>query len=353
MKKILVVDDSSFARKILSKIISDIGFDVDTASDGEEALKKIFSQNYDLITLDMEMPGISGIELLKQIMGKKPTRVIIISSFTTDNADLTFEALNLGALTYITKPGRLGVDLKKIEERIKTKIVEIINIPEDKILPARRSYHSELNKTYRSRYENNQKFIFIGASTGGPKHIEDLVKVLPFNYPHPVCIVQHMPSEFISKFVRRLDSISSIKVVEAKDGEVLEGGKVILGKGNYHLTFDKNAGNIVCRLKPDLDNSLFVPSIDKMFISALKVIEPEKIIGILLTGIGSDGAEGLLKMKKSGALTISESEETAIVYGMPKKAYEIGGVSKKLSFPQILNFLISIGDEKDVQKIQS
>ncbi len=348
MKKVLVVDDSSFARKILSRIISEMGFQVDTASDGEEAIKKALSENYDLITLDIEMPGKNGIEVLEQIMKKKPTRVIIISSFTTDNADLTFEALNLGAITYITKPGRLGVDLKKIEQIIRVKIKEVIKIPVDKI-PLKRDYISGLHEISEG-FNKNRKYIFVGASTGGPGHIEDLARSLPVNYPHPICIVQHMPANFTSKFAKRLDSISRVKVVEAKDGEVLEEGKIILGKGGYHLGFDKKDEMVICKLYPDSENSLFVPSIDRMFRSALKTIEPEKIVGILLTGIGSDGAEGLLDLKRSGALTIAESEETATVYGMPRKACEIGAVDKKLPFPQIIKFLISIGANKDVQK---
>jgi len=352
MKKILVVDDSPFARKILTKIISEMGFQVDTASDGEEALEKVLSENYDLITLDIEMPGINGIEVLKQIMKKKPTRVIMISSFTTDDADLTFEALNLGAVTYITKPGRLGVDLKKIEQNIRTKIKEIINIPEDK-LPLKSAYISDLSVLGGSSHKKNRKYILIGASTGGPGHLENLVRALPVNYPHPICIVQHMPARFTSKFAERLNSISRLKVVEAKEGEVLEEGKIILGKGGYHLNFEKKGEKIICKLSPDKENFLFVPSIDSMFISALSSIEPESIVGILLTGIGSDGAEGLLKLKKSGALTIAESEETATVYGMPRKAWEIGAVDKQLPFPEIIKFLVSIGVDSHVQEAQS
>ncbi len=350
MKKVLVVDDSSFARKILSRIISEMGFQVDTASDGEEAIKKALSENYDLITLDIEMPGKNGIEVLEQIMKKKPTRVIIISSFTNENADLTFEALNLGAITYITKPSRLGIDLKKIEQKIRIKIKEVIKIPEEK-LPLKRAYiwENKINEGFNKK----TRYIFIGASTGGPRHLEDIARSLPANYPNPICIVQHMPANFTSKFAKRLDSISRVKVVEAKDGEVLEEGKIILGKGGYHLGFDKKDEMVICKLYPDSENSLFVPSIDRMFRSALKTIEPEKIVGILLTGIGSDGAEGLLDLKRSGALTIAESEETATVYGMPRKAIEIGAAYKKLPFPEIIRLLINMGAYRHVQKAQS
>ncbi|SNZ03220.1 two-component system, chemotaxis family, response regulator CheB [Persephonella hydrogeniphila] len=348
MKKVLIVDDSSFVRKILSKIISQLGYTVDTAKDGEEAVKKILHNDYDLVTLDIEMPVKNGIEVLKEIMDVKPTRVVIISSYTTENADITFKALDMGAITYITKPGKLGVDLKKIEEDIKETVKEVSELPLSRL-----QTRTEIKEPSAKNYPSEKKYILIGASTGGPKHIEDILKALPENYPNPICIVQHMPKDFIPTFVKRLNSVSKLKVTEAKDGEPVDTGKVIIGKGGYHLNFEKKNGKVVCRLKSDNNNSLFVPSVDEMFKSALKAIEPEKIVGVLLTGIGSDGAEGLLELRKAGAITIAESEETAIVYGMPREAYNKGAVKKLLPFPQIIKEIIKIGADRDVQKAQS
>ncbi|WP_457624930.1 chemotaxis-specific protein-glutamate methyltransferase CheB [Persephonella sp.] len=347
MKKVLIVDDSSVVRKILSQIISQLGYSVDTAKDGEEAVEKILNNDYDLVTLDIHMPVKNGLEVLKEIKNKKPIRVIVISSYTTENADITFEALDLGAVTYITKPGMLGVDLKRIEKEIKETVKEVSQIPLSKI-----HSRTEIKNNSQKEYSSETRYILIGASTGGPKHIEDLLKALPENYPNPICIVQHMPKDFIPTFVKRLNSVSRLTVVEAENGETVESGKVIVGKGGYHLNFEKRNGKIVCRLKPDNKNSLFIPSVDEMFKSALKAINPEEIVGVLLTGIGSDGAEGLLELKKAGATTIAESEETAIVYGMPREAYNKGAVKKLLPFSQIIKEIIKIGAKNDVQKTQ-
>ena len=354
-KKILVVDDSALVRRILSNIIQELGYEVDTAKDGEEALQKIQQENYDLITLDIEMPGKNGIEVLREIMEKKPTRVVIISSYATDNADITLEALDLGALTYITKPGKLGVDLKKIEEEIKVKIEEALKVPKYKIIANRRNktpkiIHKEISTTDFIP-KKDHKYVLVGASTGGPRLIEEIARTLPENYPYPICVVQHMPVNFTKKFADRLNSISKLTVVEASNGEEVVPGKMIIAKGGYHLHFRRRQDDvIVCKLVSNARGRIFVPSVDEMFFSALEVMNPKDIIAILLTGIGDDGADGMVALRKAGAYTIAESEETATVYGMPKEAYVRGGASKVLPFPEILEELIKLGMETDVQK---
>jgi len=339
-KKVLIVDDSHFVRKILSRIISELGYEIDTAKDGKEAVKKIMENEYDLITLDIEMPFMDGIQALKEIMGKKPTKVIMISSYTTDNAELTLEALNLGAISYITKPGRLGVDLQRIEDEIKRKVKEIIQLPPEKI-PLKNSITLQ-GKNYRYNTEES-RYILIGASTGGPQHIEQILSALPENYPHSIAVVQHMPAGFTKKFAERLNKVSDINVVEASNGEQLSSTKAVIGRGGYHLKFEKEKGNIHCKLERDENHSLFVPSVDEMFISACNVLPPEKTVAILLTGIGSDGAKGMLELKKKGALTIAESEETAVVYGMPREAKSIKAAKKILPLEGIIGFLLNLG----------
>ncbi len=356
-KKVLIVDDSALVRKILTKIIQEMGFSVDTAKDGIEAVEKATKSNYDLITLDIEMPGKNGLEVLKEVMEKKPTRVIIISSYTTDNATTTIQALSLGALTYITKPGRLGVDLKKIEEEISYKIKEVLEVPRFRLktvkkhTPETTDYCKKELKEFKPD-TRTQRYILIGASTGGPRLIEQIAKTVPKDYPHPICVVQHMPENFTGKFAERLNSISKLTVVEAKNNEEVSKGKIIIGKGGKHLHFRKTeSGLVVCRLVPNTSGRFFVPSVDEMFFSALEVMEPEKIVAILLTGIGDDGADGMVALKKAGAYTIAESEETAVVYGMPREAYLRGGATKVLPFPEILKEIIRIGTEKYVQKV--
>ncbi|WP_457622054.1 chemotaxis-specific protein-glutamate methyltransferase CheB [Persephonella sp.] len=358
---ILIVDDSALVRRYLSRIITSLGYQVDTAKDGNEAVEKILNNDYDLITLDMEMPGKNGIEVLKEIMDKKPTRVLVISAFTTENGELTLEALDNGALDYITKPSKIPASINEIEEEIKNKIEEVIKIPKFKILMNRKKISElkknlkDIKKVNKEQYDPNEdlKYVLIGASTGGPRLIESIATTLPENYPYPICVVQHMPVNFTKKFAERLDSISNLKVVEAKNGEELSKGKMIIGKGGWHLHFSVRSpdNQVVCKLVPNTRKRFFVPSVDEMFFSALEVIDPKKIMAILLTGIGDDGADGMVALKKAGAYTIAESEETAVVYGMPKEAYLRGGAVKVLPFPKILEEILEFGAKNELQRV--
>ncbi len=359
-KKALIVDDSAIVRRVLSKILSGLNLDVDTAKDGKEAVEKALNMDFDIITLDIEMPEKNGIEVIKEIMEKKPTRILVISSYATEDAELTLEALDNGALGFITKPGKFGGSLHSITEEIKQKVDEILSIPKYKVLMNKnkaknltQSFISMNNIDINSyKPKEDLKYILIGASTGGPRLIETIVRVLPENYPYPISVVQHMPVNFTKKFAERLDSISKLKVVEASNGEELVPGKVIIGKGGFHLHFlKKSRDKIVCKLAPNVNKRFFVPSVDEMFFSALSVIDPKKIVAVLLTGIGDDGAEGMVALKNAGAYTIAESEETAIVYGMPKEAYVRGGTVKVLPFPGIVEELVKLGAQHELQEV--
>lgn len=360
-KKVLIVDDSALVRRFLSKIIESLNSEIDTAKNATEAIKKALSNKYDLITLDMELPDKNGLEVIKEVMEKKPTRILVISAYTTEDSDLTLQALELGALGFITKPTTFGASIQQIEEEIKQKIQEIINVPKFKILINRekakrnRQNFESIDKIQITDYSANEdmKYILIGASTGGPRLIEKIAKTLPENYPYPICVVQHMPQNFTKKFAERLNSISKLNVVEANNGEEIIKGKMIIGKGGWHLHFSKRKIDkaIICKLAPNTKNRFFVPSVDEMFFSALEVIDPKKLVAILLTGIGDDGADGMVALKKAGAYTIAESEETAVVYGMPKEAYLRGGATKVLPFPEILEEILKLGAKNGFQKI--
>ncbi|WP_456382577.1 chemotaxis-specific protein-glutamate methyltransferase CheB [Persephonella sp.] len=360
-KKVLIVDDSALVRRILTKILEDMGLEVDTAKDGKEAIEKALKNRYDLITVDIEMPHKNGIEVIKEVMDKAPTRILVISAYTTEDAELTLEALDNGALGYITKPGKIGTSLQQIEQEIREKVKEILNIPRFKVLMNKKKADrlkedfSHLKDIDVSHYNPNEdlKYILIGASTGGPRLIETIATTLPENYPYPICVVQHMPVNFTKKFAERLNSISRLNVVEASNGEEVVPGKMIIGKGGWHLHFSRRSsdGVIICKLAPNTAGRFFVPSVDEMFFSALEVIDPKKIMAILLTGIGDDGADGMVALKKAGAYTIAESEETAIVYGMPKEAYLRGGATKVLPFPEIVKEILKFGAKDELQKV--
>ena len=351
-----MIDDSAIVRRILSKILENLGLEVDTAKDGNEGIQKALTKNYDLITVDIEMPEKNGIEVIKEIIENKPTRILVISAYTTEDDQLTLEALESGALGFITKPSKLGASVQNIEEEIKHKVEEVLSIPKFKILANKRRL-TKLKRdiedlSFDSKGFNpneDKKYVLIGASTGGPRLIEAIVRSLPENYSYPICIVQHMPENFTKKFAERLDSLSKLKVVEATNGEEVIKGKVIIGKGGRHLHFSKSVekGEIITKLAPNTKKRFFVPSVDEMFFSALEVMDPKNIMAVLLTGIGDDGADGMVALKKAGAYTIAESEETAVVYGMPKEAYLRGGTTKVLPFPKILEEIIKFGEKKE------
>ncbi|BCD59541.1 MULTISPECIES: chemotaxis-specific protein-glutamate methyltransferase CheB [unclassified Nitratiruptor] len=352
--KALVIDDSALVRRFLKKELERLGFEVDVAKDGEEGEKKALENQYDLITLDIEMPKKNGLDVLQSIMEKNPTRVLIVSTYAVENGDIAMSALQLGALDYITKPDqRLATAGADFIKEFEFKVNEIMKINKIALLARKKKAIVQtpvIKQPTEFAPKDDKKYVLVGASTGGPKLIEAIARSLPENYPYPVCVVQHMPPTFTGKFAERLDSISKIKVVEAKNGEELTPAKMIIGKGGKHLHFRRDGDKVVCKLVPNTSNRFFVPSVDEMFFSALEVMNPKNIMAVLLTGIGDDGADGMVALKKAGAYTIAESEESATVYGMPKEAYVRGGTVKVLPFDEILQEIIAFGSKNGIKK---
>lgn len=346
MKKVLIADDSALVRKQLSEIISELGFEIETARNGAEAVQKATEQQYDVITMDINMPVMDGLSAVEKIMAQRPTPILMISSLTTDGANTTMEALDLGAVDYIAKPGTMNVGRDENREDILSKIKSLSRIPPRRLKSiSRREMRSErpartVEKSAPAAGGEIKKVLLIGASTGGPGLIEQICASLPAHFPHPVCVVQHMPEQFTAAFATRLDRASTLPVVETKSNMELNPGCIYIARGGAHLHFAKKvSGKIVLREEQTKGNRFFQPSVDEMFLSALKVFRPDQIVGVLLTGIGDDGAEGMVAIKNGGGFTIGESEETATVYGMPKEAYERGGVSQQLPFPRIVKSL--------------
>ena len=341
-KKILVVDDSAVVRRYLVKLFEKNGFEVESAKNGKEALEKLQDQHFSLVTLDFEMPELDGIETLKEIMRRCPTRVVMISSYTNDSADLTFKALELGALDYISKPSS-SIDIAKISDEIIKKVKNILLIPSSKI--GLKAHDTQLPRSEMVSGDSEMRFVLVGSSTGGPRLIERICKSLPADYPHAVCVVQHMPSDFTANFAKRLNGLSKVEVVEADNDIELKSARVIIAKGGWHLHFRKKLKEFKVKLAPNTANRFFVPSVDEMFFSAAETLPAKKILAVELTGIGDDGADGMVKLRKMGAYTIAESEKSAIVYGMPKEAYERGGAIKVLDFDDILDEILRYGKE--------
>jgi two-component system chemotaxis response regulator CheB len=351
-KKVLVVDDSALIRKELSKLLQNAGFEVETAKNGQEAIDKVLEGDFHAITLDINMPVMDGVTALKQIMKQKPTPTVMVSSLTQGDADITFEALDYGAVDFVGKPGTITLRVKESGEEIIKKVKAAASLPKNrlKIRKAGNVTKANLNKPPLKKVPTTitktEKIVLIGSSTGGPGLIEKIVTSVPSSYPHPICIVQHMPETFTTKFAQRLDGISHLNVLEAKNNETITSGKIIIGKGGYHLHFTKKAsGVVVVKLAPNRSQSFFVPSVDEMFFSAATNFQCKNILAIELTGIGDDGANGMVELKKNGAYTIAESKETAIIYGMPKAAFERGGTVEVLPFPKIVEKILSFGEK--------
>ncbi|MDD5717578.1 MAG: chemotaxis-specific protein-glutamate methyltransferase CheB [Sulfuricurvum sp.] len=347
MKKVLIADDSALVRKQLSEIISELDFEIETARNGAEAVEKAVANQYDVITMDINMPVMDGLSAVEKIMAQRPTPILMISSLTTESANITMEALDLGAVDYIAKPGTMNVGREENRADILHKVKTLSRIPARRLKSvARRSstpVSAATEKVVKTSNGEIKKVLLIGASTGGPGLIEQICTSLPENFPFPVCIVQHMPEQFTAAFATRLDRKSPLPVLEAKNNMELVNGCIYVAKGGVHLHFAKKvSGKYVIREEKEKNGRFFQPSVDEMFLSALKVFRGEQINAVLLTGIGDDGADGMVAIKKAGGFTIGESEETATVYGMPKEAYDRGGVMQQLPFPKILKTLTAL-----------
>jgi len=352
-KKALIVDDSALVRKQLTEMIESLGFEIDVAKNGKEAVDKATSMQYDVITMDINMPVMDGIEAVKQIMSEKPTAILMISSLTTEDASITMDALDLGAVDFIAKPGTMNVGKRENRDDILEKVQTLSRISPRRLkrrvtrAPVRERRRVEPEKRTSRVKENNDviqqssmdisKVVLVGSSTGGPGLIEQICASLPANYKFPVCIVQHMPEQFTKAFAQRLDRASVVNVHESAHNMELLPGNVYVARGGVHMNFAKKvSGKIVVREDKNKGDNFFQPSVDEMMYSAMKTFDSKNIIGVILTGIGDDGADAMVKLRNSGAYTLGESEESATVYGMPREAYERGGVMEQLDFKQIL-----------------
>jgi len=350
-KKVLIVDDSALIRKQLGELLDGAGYDIGFAKDGKEAVEFALSVDFDAITMDINMPVMDGLSAVKEIMRKKPTPIIMVSSLTKDEADVTFEALELGAIDYVAKPGTITLNVEESKKEILQKVKMAVNLPKNRLHIRKQATAKKKSMFQKSSakksvvHKPSDKLVLIGASTGGPGLIETIVTSLPESYPYPVCVVQHMPESFTGKFASRLNKNAYVEVVEAKQNEAVVPGKAIIAKGGFHMHFTKKAsGMLSVKLVSNTMGRFFIPSVDEMFFSAAKVFDCKKILAVELTGIGDDGADGMVELRKKGAYTIAESEETATVYGMPKEAWERGGAMKKLPFPEIVKEILKYGE---------
>jgi len=335
--RVLIVEDSPLMQRLLSTIIGaqdDLKV-VGTAGDPIEARELIKQLKPDVITLDVEMPRMDGITFLERLMRLRPMPVVMISSLTEGNAEVTLRALELGAVDFVTKPGGEGSrDLANFGDDVVEKVraaakAEVHALPDPPTVPA------PAVATFRLG-----SLIAVGGSTGATEMIRELVTRLPRNAP-PVVVVQHMPEMFTRLFARRLDDLCALKVTEAEDGEVLQPGHAYIAPGDWHLRIDVKGGDYVTRISQgDLVNR-HRPSVDVLFESVAKAAG-DKCAGVLLTGMGKDGAAGLGAIKSAGGTTFAQDKASCVVFGMPRAAIEAGYVDHVEPVPGIAQRLVEV-----------
>jgi two-component system chemotaxis response regulator CheB len=343
--KVLIVDDSALVRQTYRALLeSDPGIEViGTASDPYVAVQKIQKERPDVITLDIEMPRMDGLTFLKKIMMQAPMPVIVISNQTSKGADVALKALEIGAVDVMSKPG-LSNDVEIAESRIR--LVDKVrsayyakNVQAKKVIPTFVPKATVVKPAFVPTTPlhvtsfSSQTLIAVGASTGGTEAIKIFLEALPVNMP-PILIVQHMPEKFTASFAKRLDDLCPIKVTEAKDGEPVVSGTVYVAPGDHHMILRAHQGKHYIKTYRGEFVNRHRPSVNVLFHSVAE-IKGKHGLGIIMTGMGDDGAAGLLAMHQRGAFTLAQDEASSVVFGMPQKAILAGGVSKILPLQEM------------------
>ena len=351
--RVLIVDDSPFMRRAISSFFDDVDDIkvVGMAKNGEEGIRQVQELKPDIVTMDIEMPIMDGITALKIIMEKYPLPVIMLSSLTEDGAKETLDALDIGAADYIPKNlSNVSLNILKVKDDLVSKIRAITakkyffrkterHEPEPKaniIKPEGTPIEASCIRKNGCKID----IVAIGSSTGGPKALQDVIPKLPQNFPVPIILVQHMPKAFTGSFAERLSSISHIKVIEAAGGEIIKPGTAYLSPGDKHLSIVKEKrGDFAISLSNEPEDLINKPSVSVMMESVAKGY-PGKALGVILTGMGSDGLLGMKKIKETGGKTIAQNEATCVVYGMPKAVVDAGIADMVLPIYKIADEII-------------
>jgi two-component system chemotaxis response regulator CheB len=339
--KVLIVDDSAFNRRSIAEILStspNIEI-VGRAADGEEALRMVSSLKPDVITLDLEMPKMDGFTFLRILMSRSPVSVIVISSYS--QKENVFKALELGALDFVAKPDRyIDPELRSVRDEIlrKVELGRSVRIG----APARRDpIIAQPTVKGAPAGVAPKNVVAIAASTGGPSALLELFGRLPANYAHTIVVAQHMPESFTRTFAERLDRRSPLAVSEAKDGDMLEAGTAFVCPGRQCLELDTTARGLRIRLRPPEPEDRYVPSADAMLKSVARVAG-NRSVGVVLTGMGDDGARGAKAIVDAGGIVVVESESTAVVYGMPGAVVRSKLASRSLPLPDLALWLAGL-----------
>jgi two-component system chemotaxis response regulator CheB len=345
---VLIVDDSAFMRNALTSMLtSDPEIKVcGTARDGVEAVEKVALLKPDVVTMDVEMPRMDGLEALRLIMDKTPVPVIMVSSLTVEGAQTTLDALEHGAVDFIPKNlSELSINIVKIKAMLIDKVKQIARsnasrkmrriapktgeVPKPRIMPT------------LSTGARRVGVVAIGMSTGGPRAIQEIIPRLPKDFPVPIVMAQHMPPNFTKPFAERLNQLSQVTVKEAEEGEPLRPGVVLIAPGRGHMKVSRPRGiETVVNISENKEDFIYRPSVDYLMQSIAELF-PGRALGVILTGMGNDGAKGLAAMKQTGCRIFAQNEETCVVYGMPRAVVEAGIADKVLSIEEMAGEIIN------------
>ncbi len=344
MIKLLIVDDSALMRRHLNLMFQTEGdFLICQAHNGKEADEVNLTFKPDVVILDVNMPEMDGLTALSLMMAKRPVPVIMFSSLTEKSALATFEALQLGALDYVTKPGgtiSLSVDTirRELVEKVRAAAKAGIKkgAPQRMIRQRDGNPEQQQHPTVASRHAVNRKgLVIVGVSTGGPRTLEEILPQLPSDFPWPILVAQHMPASFTSPFADRLNDLCPLTVTEAARPMPVEPGMIYIGKGGADMLLCMRNGILTVLPKPEDRNFLWHPSVELLGRSALDCCNPEEVVAVMLTGMGNDGVNAFTQVKKRGGRTIAESEDSAVVFGMPAELINSGGATTVLHSDKI------------------
>jgi two-component system chemotaxis response regulator CheB len=342
--KLLVVDDSPLMRRLLTEIFTAAGdFEVEVARNGAEALEQLASFAPDVVTLDIHMPGMDGLACLDQIMLIRPCPVVMVSSLTAEGADETLEAMALGAVDFIAKPrGAVSLEIDAVAPELVDKVRQAAG--------ARISRATRLRERVRARASGGvpkptprtrptrivaapkgplpvDGLVLVGCSTGGPPALDALLGQLAGDFPWPILVAQHMPASFTGPLARRLDRLCALNVSEVVKATPLLPGHVYIGRGDADMIVTRRAGTLTAIAAPSDPALFWHPSVDRLVASAMALVAPESLVGVLMTGMGADGARAMGELKAKGGCTIAESADTAVVWGMPGALVAADGAS--------------------------
>ncbi len=336
--RVLVVDDSAVMRQLLSTLLAaDPEIEVvGAAPDPMIAREQIKQLNPDVITLDVEMPHMDGVSFLRKIMTLRPMPVVMVSTLTQAGAEVTLEALEIGAVDFIAKPTQnIAAEMNALSGELQAKVKSAARAR----IGGRRAAAAPVAqpRAWRSSAGAN-KIVTIGASTGGVEALKTVLMGLPPDCP-PILVTQHMPPRFTTAFAQRLNRECPMTVSEAQHGDVIEQGHVYIAPGSHHLELARSGTRFACHLHEQPRVSGHRPSVDVLFRSAARIAGPN-IVGVILTGMGQDGAEGMVELRRAGAVTLGQDEDSALIYGMPRVAFEKGGVMSQHSLTHMADAIL-------------